>query len=61
MSVFAARARELQDLLLSLKVPVGEIQALMLVDPDGLVLVSTVRSRSFEEGLAAFAASLAGR
>lgn len=60
MSVFAARARQLQDRLLSLTLPVPQIHALMLVDRDGLTLVSTLRARTFEEGLAAFCAAVSG-
>lgn len=54
MTMFASRARLLQDRLLSLATRVREIRGLMLVDRNGLTLVSTVGSRGLEEGLAAF-------
>ena len=52
-----ARARLLQDRLLSLVTRVLEIRGLMLVDRDGLPLVSTLGSRSLEESLSAFGAA----
>jgi predicted regulator of Ras-like GTPase activity (Roadblock/LC7/MglB family) len=51
-----ARARLLHDRLMSLVTRVVEIRGLVLVDRDGLPLVSTLSSRSLEEGMAAFAA-----
>jgi predicted regulator of Ras-like GTPase activity (Roadblock/LC7/MglB family) len=51
-----ARARLLHDRLMSLVARVVEIRGLVLVDRNGLPLVSTLGSRSLEEGLAAFAA-----
>lgn len=51
-----ARARLLHDRLMSLVTRVVEIRGLVLVDRDGLPLVSTLGSRNLEEGLAAFAA-----
>jgi predicted regulator of Ras-like GTPase activity (Roadblock/LC7/MglB family) len=51
-----ARARLLHDRLMSLVTRVVEIRGLVLVDRNGLPLVSTVGSRNLEEGLAAFAA-----
>ena len=56
-----ARARLLQDRLLSLVTRVLEIRGLMLVDRDGLPLVSTLGSRSLEEALAAFGAAAAAQ
>ena len=51
-----ARARLLHDRLMSLVTRVVEIRGLVLVDRNGLPLVSTLGSRNLEEGLAAFAA-----
>ena len=51
-----ARARLLHDRLMSLVTRVVEIRGLVLVDRDGLPLVSTLSSRTLEEGMAAFAA-----
>ena len=51
-----ARARLLHDRLMSLVTRVVEIRGLVLVDRDGLPLVSTLSSRNLEEGMAAFAA-----
>ena len=49
VAMLEARARLLQDRLLSLVTRVLEIRGLMLVDRDGLPLVSTLGSRSLEE------------
>ena len=54
--MIVARARLLQDRLMSLVTRVVEIRGLVLVDRNGLPLVSTLGSRNLEEGLAAFAA-----
>jgi predicted regulator of Ras-like GTPase activity (Roadblock/LC7/MglB family) len=51
-----ARARLLHDRLMSLVTRVVDIRGLVLVDRNGLPLVSTLGSRNLEEGLAAFAA-----
>ena len=51
-----ARARLLHDRLMSLVTRVVEIRGLVLVDRNGLPLVSTLGSRNLAEGLAAFAA-----
>lgn len=55
MKVFASRGRLLAERLQTLAVTVREIRALMLVDRDGLTLVSTLHARGLEDGLAAFA------
>jgi predicted regulator of Ras-like GTPase activity (Roadblock/LC7/MglB family) len=54
--MITSQARLLEDRLLSLVTRVREIRGLVLLDADGLVLVSTLGSRSLEESLAAFAA-----
>ena len=51
-----ARARLLHDRLTSLTTRVLEIRGLVLVDRDGLPLVSTLGSQSLEESLAAWGA-----
>jgi predicted regulator of Ras-like GTPase activity (Roadblock/LC7/MglB family) len=51
-----ARARLLHDRLLSLTTRVMEIRGLVLVDRDGLPLVSTLGSPGLEESLAAWGA-----
>lgn len=56
-----ARARQLQDRLLSLVTRVHEIRGLMLVDRDGLPLVSTLGSPALEDTLAAFGAAAAAQ
>jgi len=58
MKSFASQGHRLQDRLSELTLRVREIRALMLVDRDGLVLVSTLHSHNLEESLAAAAASL---
>ena len=55
MKLFASRARLLGERLQELAQRVREIRALMLVDRDGLTLVSTLHARALEESLAAFA------
>jgi len=56
--MFAQRARQLHEVLLAVLVRVRDIRGLVLVDRDGLVLVSTLDSRVLEESLGAFAASV---
>ena len=51
-----ARARLLHDRLLSLTTRVLEIRGLMLIDRDGLPMVSTLGSPGLEESLAAWGA-----
>ncbi len=51
-----AQARLLQDRLLSVVTRVIEIRGLVLVDRNGLPLVSTLGSQSLEDALAAFGA-----
>jgi len=53
--IFTAKAKALDSCLVSLVQRVGEIRGLMLVDQNGLPLVSTLRSPSLEEALGAFA------
>lgn len=60
MSDFASRARLLHDCLLALTLQVREIRGLLLVDRNGLALVSTLHSRGLEESLAAFAGGVLG-
>jgi predicted regulator of Ras-like GTPase activity (Roadblock/LC7/MglB family) len=52
-----ARARLLYDRLMSLTTRVEEIRGLVLIDPSGLPLVSTLHSPSLEEALGAFGAA----
>jgi predicted regulator of Ras-like GTPase activity (Roadblock/LC7/MglB family) len=56
--MFASHARRLEEHLLALATRVAEIRGLMLVDRNGLTLVSTLGSRSLEEALAAFTGSV---
>lgn len=56
--MFAQRARQLHEVLMAVMVRVRDIRGLVLVDPDGLVLVSTLDSRALEESLGAFAAAV---
>jgi predicted regulator of Ras-like GTPase activity (Roadblock/LC7/MglB family) len=56
--MFAQRARQLHEVLMAVLVRVRDIRGLVLVDPDGLVLVSTLDSRALEESLGAFAAAV---
>jgi predicted regulator of Ras-like GTPase activity (Roadblock/LC7/MglB family) len=56
-----ARARLLQDRLFTLVTRVIEIRGLILIDRDGLPLVSTLGSRGLEEALAAFGAAAAAQ
>jgi predicted regulator of Ras-like GTPase activity (Roadblock/LC7/MglB family) len=56
--MFASQARLLQDCLISLTTRVRDIRGLLLVDKNGLPLVSTLGSRNLEEALAAFAAGI---
>lgn len=61
MKSFASQGHKLQLRLSELTLRVREIRALMLVDRDGLVLVSTLHARNLEESLAAVAAFLHGQ
>lgn len=56
--MFAAKARLLEERLIFLVQRVPEIRGLMLVDHNGLTLVSTLRSPALEEALAAFAGAV---
>ena len=51
-----ARARLLHDRLLSLTTRVTEIRGLVLIDPSGLPLVSTLHSHTLEDALGAWGA-----
>jgi len=51
-------ARALEDLLQEVVLHVREIRGILLVDADGLPLVSTLGARSFEDSLAAFTAAV---
>jgi predicted regulator of Ras-like GTPase activity (Roadblock/LC7/MglB family) len=53
-----ARARLLYDRLMSLTTRVGEIRGLVLIDPSGLPLVSTLHAPTLEETLGAFGAAI---
>jgi predicted regulator of Ras-like GTPase activity (Roadblock/LC7/MglB family) len=53
--VFTTKARALDECLITLVQRVKEIRGLILVDANGLPLVSTLRSPSLEEALGAFA------
>lgn len=55
MSRFAHRAHELEELLLAGTLPLREIRGAAVVDESGLVLVSSLKARGLEEGLAAVA------
>jgi predicted regulator of Ras-like GTPase activity (Roadblock/LC7/MglB family) len=52
---FTTKARALDECLVSLVERVTEIRGLMLVDPNGLPMVSTLHSPALEEALGAFA------
>jgi len=52
-----ARAQLLQERLTSLATRVMEIKGLVLIDPNGLPLVSTLHSQNLEEALGAFGAA----
>jgi len=56
--MFESQARLLHDQLLSLAYQLPEVRGLMLVDRNGLTLVSTLGSSSLEETLAAFTGSV---
>ena len=56
-----ARARLLHDRLMSLTTRVMELKGLVMIDPDGLPLVSTLHSPALEEALAAFGAAAVGQ
>jgi predicted regulator of Ras-like GTPase activity (Roadblock/LC7/MglB family) len=53
-TTLALDARQLQELLQAVVLRVRDIRGIVLVDRDGLPLVSTLQARSFEESLAAF-------
>jgi len=53
-----AQARLLEDRLLSLTTRVEQIRGLLLVDRNGLPLVSTLHAPTLEESMAAFGASV---
>jgi len=53
--LFTTKARALEECLVSLVDRVKDIRGLMLVDPNGLPLVSTLNSPTMEESLGAFA------
>ena len=53
--LFTTKARALEECLVSLVERVREIRGLLLVDQNGLPLVSTLRSPALEESLGAFA------
>lgn len=52
-----ASARLLHDRLTSLTTRVMEIRGLVMIDPNGLPLVSTIHSQTLEESLGAFGAA----
>lgn len=52
-----ASARLLHDRLTSLTTRVMEIRGLVMIDPNGLPLVSTLHSQTLEENLAGFGAA----
>jgi predicted regulator of Ras-like GTPase activity (Roadblock/LC7/MglB family) len=53
--LFTTKARALEECLVSLVERVRDIRGLLLVDQNGLPLVSTLRSPAMEEALGAFA------
>jgi predicted regulator of Ras-like GTPase activity (Roadblock/LC7/MglB family) len=55
-----ASARLLHDRLTSLTTRVMEIRGLVMIDPNGLPLVSTLHSQALEENLAGFGAAAVG-
>jgi predicted regulator of Ras-like GTPase activity (Roadblock/LC7/MglB family) len=60
MTPFSSRARELEERLHELALRVGQLRGLLLVDSEGLPLVSTLRSAGLEERLSAFGGSAIG-
>lgn len=54
MSDLALDARALEDLMQEVVLRVRDIRGLVLVDDDGLAMLSTLGSRDFEDSLAAF-------
>jgi predicted regulator of Ras-like GTPase activity (Roadblock/LC7/MglB family) len=56
-----ARAKLLHERLTSLADRVMEIKGLVLIDPNGLPMVSTLHSQNLEEALGAFGASAVGQ
>lgn len=57
MSQLVLNPRALEELLQEAILQVREIRAVLLIDPNGLPLVSTLRAREFEDSLAAFTAA----
>lgn len=57
MTNLVLKARELDELLQETVLHVREIRAVLLIDQNGLPLVSTLRAREFEDSLAAFTAA----
>ena len=55
-----SQANDVREVLLSLKVRASEVRALSLVDPDGLVLVSTLGAGELDDTVGAFAGQMAG-
>lgn len=60
MSELVLKARDLEELLQEVVLRVREIRAVLLIDQDGLPLVSTLRARELEESLAAFTGAAHG-
>jgi len=56
-----ARAQLLHERLTSLADRVMEIRGLVLIDPNGLPMVSTLHSQNLEEALGAFGAAAVGQ
>jgi len=54
MSGFVLDPRRIEERLQEVALRVREMRGILLVDRDGLPLVSTLGARGFEEGLAAF-------
>ena len=57
MSHLILNPRVLEEILQEAILQVREIRAVLLIDPNGLPLVSTLRAREFEDSLAAFTAA----
>ncbi len=60
MSDLVLRANDLAERLQEVVLRVREIRAVLLIDPSGLPLVSTLRAREFEDSLAAFTGAAQG-
>lgn len=60
MSDLVLRANDLAERLQEVVLRVREIRAVLLIDPNGLPLVSTLRAREFEDSLAAFTGAAQG-